>query len=211
MCQQCGGLLLPLAYSRGGWGPLFHDKNDCSLAVRRSFIRKEKKVSVNRAAVRGIIKSYKARKAALIAILQDIQERHNWLPPEAMRMVADGLNVSLVDVYCVATFYKAFSLTPRGKHLVTVCLGTACHVRGAQTVLDHIQNRLGISAGSTTKDKQYTLETVNCLGACALAPVVVVDGQYHGQTTIQKVEAILGRKKGAKGRSQPSRGMRRKK
>lgn len=138
-----------------------------------------------------IIRKYHGKRSGLIAVLQDIQEEHNWLPPEALKMVSEELSVSLIDVYSVATFYRAFSLTPRGKHLVTVCLGTACHVRGAPLVLDRVQEQLGISPSCTTKDKQFTLETVNCLGACALAPIVVVDGDYHGQMTTKKVDAIL--------------------
>lgn len=142
-----------------------------------------------------IIDKYKGKKSALLAVLQDIQEEYNWLPPETLAMVSEKLCVPMIDVYGVATFYRAFSLTPRGKHLVTVCLGTACHVRGAPLVLDHVQEQLGIGPGSTTKDKQFTLETVNCLGACALAPIMVVDGAYYGQTTTKKVDAILAKYK----------------
>jgi NADH-quinone oxidoreductase subunit E len=148
--------------------------------------------------VRDILQKYKSKRTALISVLQDIQEKYNWLPEVALKMVSDGLCVPLIDVYSVATFYRAFSLTPRGKHLCTVCLGTACHVRGAPIVLDRIETKLGITAGCTTKDMQYSLETVNCLGACALAPIVVVDGKYHGQTTVQKVDAILAETRAAK-------------
>ena len=129
-----------------------------------------------------IIGKYKGSKSALLAVLQDIQEKFNWLSPEALNLVSQELSIPLVNIYGVATFYRAFSLTPRGKHLVTVCLGTACHVRGAPTILDHIQDKLKIEPGCTTQNRQFTLETVNCLGACALAPIVVVDGQYHGKT-----------------------------
>jgi len=149
-------------------------------------------------AVHEILQKYKNRRSALLAVLQDIQEKYNWLPESALRMVADELCVPLIDIYSVATFYRAFSLTPRGKHLCTVCLGTACHVRGAPTVLDRVQEKLGIDPGCTTKDKQFTLETVNCLGACALAPIVVIDGKYHGQTTIQKVNSIFSEIKTSK-------------
>ena len=138
-----------------------------------------------------IIKRYDNEKSNLLAILTDIQAEYNWLPPDALRLVADQLHVPLIDVYGVASFYHAFSLTPRGKHIVTVCQGTACHVRGAPTVLNRIQEILDISPGCTTKDDQFTLETVNCLGACALAPIVVVDGNYHGQATTQKANAII--------------------
>jgi len=142
-----------------------------------------------------IIEKYKGKKSTLLAVLQDIQETYNWLPLESLKLVSKELCVPLIDIYSVATFYRAFSLAPRGKHLVTVCLGTACHVRGAPLVIDRVQKQLGISPGCTTKDKQFTLETVNCLGACALAPIVVVDGKYHGQTTTQKVDSILAKYK----------------
>ncbi len=150
-------------------------------------------MKINSKEIAKIIAKYYGQRTSLLAILQDIQAKYNWLPPDTLRMVSAKLCVPLIDIYSVATFYHAFSLTPRGKHLCTVCLGTACHVRGAPTVLDRIENKLGVSPGLTTKDNQFTLETVNCLGACALAPIVVVDGEYHGQTTVQKVDGILKR------------------
>jgi NADH-quinone oxidoreductase subunit E len=147
-----------------------------------------------------IVKKYQSSRTALIAVLQDIQEKYNWLPPDALKCVSQELDVPLIDVYSVATFYRAFSLTPRGKHLVTVCLGTACHVRGAPGVLDRITERLKIESGCTTPDGQFTLETVNCLGACALAPIVVVDGKYYGKTTVKKTNTILDKYKNKKRR-----------
>ena len=128
---------------------------------------------------------------ALIQVLQDIQDRFHWLPPEALEHVAAALGVPLAQVYGVATFYKAFSLAPRGRHLCTVCLGTACHVRGGEAVLEQFERTLGIRAGATTPDGAFTLERVNCLGACALAPLAVVDGRYHSQMTEAKIEAVL--------------------
>ena len=138
-----------------------------------------------------IIDHYHCDKTNLLAILADIQAKYNWLPPQALKLVAEKIEVPMIDVYGVASFYHAFSLTPRGKHIVTVCQGTACHVRGAPILLDRLQNKLGIEPGSTTKDDQFTLETVNCLGACALAPIVVIDGNYHGKTTVQKADSII--------------------
>lgn len=138
-----------------------------------------------------IIKKYDNKKNALIAILQDIQEKYNWLPQEALRVVSEKLSIPLIDVYSVATFYRAFKLVQPGKHNITVCLGTACHVRGAPTVLNRFEEKLHICAGHTTPDHNVSLETVNCLGCCALAPVVVVDGKYNAQTTIQKADKIL--------------------
>jgi NADH:ubiquinone oxidoreductase subunit E len=129
--------------------------------------------------------------SSIIQILQDIQAEFNYLPKEALEYTSRKLNIPLARIYSIATFYAAFSLTPRGKHLCTVCMGTACHVRGAPNVLSRVEERLGITAGKTTKDNLFTLETVNCLGACALAPIVVIDGEYHGQTTVNKVDKII--------------------
>lgn len=141
------------------------------------------------------IKSFIARhnnqKKALIAILQDIQAEYNYLPQESLKVVAKTLDVPLIDVVGVATFYRAFSLKPRGEHLVTVCLGTACHVRGGPRILDEFEKKLSVKAGETTPDGRVTLETVACLGCCAIGPVVVVDGNYHAQITTRKVDTIL--------------------
>jgi NADH-quinone oxidoreductase subunit E len=127
----------------------------------------------------------------IIQVLTDIQEEYNYLPRENLEYVSQRLRVPLSKIYSIATFYAAFSLNPRGKHLITVCLGTACFVRGVSNVLNRIEDRLGIVAGETTEDNMFTLETVNCLGACALAPIMVVDGNYHGQTSVQKIDSIL--------------------
>ncbi|MEO0095879.1 MAG: NAD(P)H-dependent oxidoreductase subunit E [candidate division WOR-3 bacterium] len=149
-------------------------------------------MDLNLREINNIIKKYDYKKNALIAILQDIQEKYNWLPQEALRMVSEKLCVPLIDIYSVATFYRAFKLVEPGKHNITVCMGTACHVRGAPTVLNRFEEKLKISAGQTTADHHVSLETVNCLGCCALAPVVVVDGKYNAQTTLQKADKILG-------------------
>jgi NADH:ubiquinone oxidoreductase subunit E len=141
--------------------------------------------------IEGLTSNTVGRRRALIQVLQDIQDRFQWLPPEALEHVAEALGVPLVQVYGVATFYKSFSLSPRGRHICTVCLGTACHVRGGGAVLEEFERRLGIAVGQTTPDGAFTLERVNCLGACALAPLAVVDGRYHGQMTEAKVKPIL--------------------
>ncbi|KPJ65401.1 hypothetical protein AMJ44_10290 [candidate division WOR-1 bacterium DG_54_3] len=145
--------------------------------------------------VAAIVDRYEDEGGALIAILQDVQDEYNYLPADALRSVAEKLNVPLINVYGIATFYKSFSLEPRGKHLVTVCLGTACHVRGAKRILAEVQKKLNVKRGGTTEDKMFTLETVNCLGCCAIGPVVVVDGEYYGQTTTAKVDSILDKYK----------------
>ncbi|MBU2437334.1 MAG: NAD(P)H-dependent oxidoreductase subunit E, partial [Candidatus Omnitrophica bacterium] len=127
----------------------------------------------------------------LIEVLQDIQENYGFLPEEALRAVAEKLNVPLIEVFRVASFYKAFTLKPRGKHLVTVCMGTACHVRGAPKFLDEVLGQLGIKPGETTEDGELTVETVNCLGACALGPVVVLDGKYYDHMTPGKLRGLI--------------------
>lgn len=137
------------------------------------------------------IQKHSNEKKALISILQDIQEEYNYLPQEALKIVSKTLGVPLIDIIGVATFYRAFSLEPRGKHLITVCLGTACHVRGGPKILDEFEKKLNIEAGETSKDGQFSLETVACLGCCAIGPVVVVDGNYYAQTTIRNVGSIL--------------------
>ncbi len=141
--------------------------------------------------VKSHITKYNNEKKALISILQEIQEEYNYLPQEALRIVSKALGIPLIDIFGVATFYRAFSLEPRGKHLITVCLGTACHVRGGPKILEEFERKLNIEAGETSKDGQFTLETVACLGCCAIGPVVVVDGDYYAQTTIRKVGPIL--------------------
>lgn len=141
--------------------------------------------------VKSYITKYNNEKKALISILQDIQEEYNYLPPEALKIVSKSLDIPLIDIFGVATFYRAFSLEPRGKHLITVCLGTACHVRGAPKILEEFERKLNIEAGETSKDGQFSLETVACLGCCAIGPVVVVDGNYYAQTTIRNVGSIL--------------------
>ena len=155
-------------------------------------VQRRKKTKVkNFANIGKVIKKYDGKKEFLICILQDIQEKYGYLPKEALIIVSKKLDIPLIQVYGVATFFKAFSLEPRGKHLINVCLGTACHVRGAERVLDKIKRDLQIEAGETTKDKNFTLETVNCLGACALGPIMVLDGKYHGQMTSAKVDHFL--------------------
>jgi NADH-quinone oxidoreductase subunit E len=131
----------------------------------------------------GILDQHERAPSAVIAILQDMQEEVNYLPEGALRYVAEQLDIPASKVYALATFYRAFSLEPRGKHLVHVCTGTACHVRGAVKILEALEREIGIRAGETDEQLEFTLETVNCLGACALGPVVVIDSEYHGQMT----------------------------
>lgn len=138
-----------------------------------------------------ILEKYKLDRGFLVSILQDIQKEYNYLPKEALQQVSQRLAIPLSQVHHVATFFKAFSLTPRGRHTVSVCLGTACHVRGAQKVMDSISRKLGIDPDETTDDLKFTLERVNCVGCCAQGPMVLADGDYHGAMSTDKVDPIL--------------------
>jgi NADH-quinone oxidoreductase subunit E len=145
--------------------------------------------------VSGIIEKHAGDRGGLISILQEIQSRYGYLPAEALKTVAEQTGRSLVDIYGVATFYRSFSLKPRGKHLTSVCLGTACHVRGGAAVGEKFKRELGVAVGDTTADREFTLETVNCLGACALGPIVVVDGHYFSDVSPVKVKEIVEKAK----------------
>jgi NADH-quinone oxidoreductase subunit E len=147
---------------------------------------KEAKARVDR-----ILDKYNRDASLLVDILQDIQAETGYLPKETLEETSKGLNVPQSRVYSVATFYRAFSLTPRGRHVINVCMGTACHVRGAVKVLESIQKQLGIKTGETTKDLKYTLETVNCVGACALGPMVIIGEDYHGEMTPEGIISVL--------------------
>jgi NADH-quinone oxidoreductase subunit E len=141
--------------------------------------------------VNRILKRYGNDATDIIAILQDVQHAYRYLPKDVMETLATKLDIPLSRVYHLATFFRAFSLEPRGKHELHVCLGTACHVRGAPRILEALERALKIRAGETTPDLQVTLETVNCVGACALGPVVVVDGESKGKLNPQRAERLL--------------------
>ncbi len=140
-----------------------------------------------------ILAQHGEKEGGLISILESIQGKYGYLPREALEEVAEKTGRALVDVYGVATFYKAFSLKPRGTHLISVCLGTACHVRGGPAIAKEVKRQLGIRPGETTRDREFTLETVNCLGACALGPVVVIDGHYFPNVKTSMVKGIIDR------------------
>jgi NADH:ubiquinone oxidoreductase subunit E len=141
--------------------------------------------------VNAIIEKHTGNRGAVISILEDIQASYNYLPKEALELVAERTGSSLVDLYGVATFYTTFSLEPRGEHLVSVCMGTACHVRGSPDVLSSFESTLGVEAGKTTEDRAFTLTTVNCLGACALGPVAVMDGEYCRNVAKTRVPVLV--------------------
>jgi len=138
-----------------------------------------------------IIDQHEGKESSILAILQDIQAKEKYLPREVLEYVGQQLRIPLNKIYRIATFYRAFSLKPRGRHEICVCMGTACHVRGAQRIADQMNLELGIRAGETTEDQNFTLETVNCLGVCAAGPVVAIDGQYFGKMSPGKVEGTL--------------------
>lgn len=127
----------------------------------------------------------------LIQVLLDIQSEYHWLPKEALQRVGERLEVPMARIQHIATFYKAFSLVPKGRHEVHVCMGTACHVRGAARVLDTVRDYTGIAPGETDLELKFSLETVNCLGCCALGPVVEIDGKTHGKVSTAKTADIL--------------------
>jgi len=143
--------------------------------------------------IKEIVERHSGERGDLISILEDIQSKYSYLPEDALRTVAEKTGRGLTDIYGLATFYKWFSLKPRGKHLCSVCLGTACHVRGGAVIAEEFGRKLGIKAGETTSDKEFTLETVNCLGACALGPIVVVDGHYFSNVKPVEVKDILSK------------------
>jgi len=138
-----------------------------------------------------IIDKHNCEPSGLLQILLDIQSENSWLPREALGRVSKRLDVPLTRIQHIATFYKAFSLVPKGRHKVHICVGTACHVRGASRILDTVEEATGIRPGETDLELKYSLETVNCLGCCALGPVMEVDGKVHGKMTPVKVSDAL--------------------
>lgn len=140
-----------------------------------------------------ILSRYEKKERYLIPVLQEAQEEYGYLPEEVMKEIALGLNLSLSQVYGVVTFYSQFHQEPRGNNIIRVCMGTACHVRGGGAILDAIKDELGIEAGETTEDLEFTLESVACIGACGLAPVIMINDDTHGRLTPDKIPAILAK------------------
>lgn len=138
-----------------------------------------------------IIQSHQGKAGSLIQVLMAIQHEHHWLPKEVLERVSQKLEVPLSEVMHIATFYKTFRLTPRGRHEIQVCTGTSCHVRGAQRLLNKVQELTGIRPGETDPDSTFSLETGNCLGCCSLGPELVVDGKHHARVTPDKAEEVL--------------------
>lgn len=138
-----------------------------------------------------ILSRYDRNPTLVLSMLQDIQEIHNYIPKDWIEALAQELKVSLTDLYRIATFFKALSLEPRGKYICTVCVGTTCHVRGAPKLIDKIERDFSIKSGETTEDMLLTLESVGCVGACALGPLIVLDGKYHGHMTTESLGKVL--------------------
>ena len=143
--------------------------------------------------ITAIIRKYGNDRSQLVSILQDVQTEFNFLPRSALDKVSKKMNIPESQVYAMATFFRAFSLKERGKHIVNVCLGTACHVRGGELILDTLERQLAVTTGATTKDLNFTLESVNCMGCCATGPVVKIDDEYFGHMTNDKVEPMLNK------------------
>ena len=150
---------------------------------------------MNKKEIDKIVDGYGADRSQIIAILNEVQDQDRYLPEETLKHIAEKLKLPLAQLYSISTFYRVFSLVPKGKHQCTVCMGTACHVRGAERVLSELERVLKVKAGETTKDKQFSLDTVNCVGACALGPLVIVDKEYHGGASPNQVPTILGKSK----------------
>ena len=138
-----------------------------------------------------IFSRYEGEVSDLIPVLQDIQDEYRYLPKDALVVVSERLNVPLTQILSVATFYKMFSLVPKGKHQIKLCLGTTCHLQGGPRLLDSVTNRLGVEPGGTTRDLQFSLDTVACLGSCAQAPVMMIDDNYYGRVPVASVPKIL--------------------
>lgn len=138
-----------------------------------------------------IVDKYQEKRTALISILHDVQDRYKYLPEEALKMVASRLRMDINEIYGVATFYKSFTLIPQGKHSITLCLGTACHVRGGPKILRELKGLLHIEPGQTTVDRQFSLNVVNCLGVCAIGPVMMVDRKFYGEMGPIRAKRII--------------------
>ncbi len=146
---------------------------------------------VNVDKIKKILQSYPADQHYSLAIMQDLQHEFQYIPREGLEELADYLSVPLSSLYSMATFYKALSLKPKGKHIIKLCDGTACHIRGSMTLVEGVTRVLGIADGETTEDGLFSLELVNCLGSCALAPVMVIDDTYYGRMTLEKLPDVI--------------------
>jgi NADH-quinone oxidoreductase E subunit len=168
-----------------GYSVVAREKSEAMLEAQEEFTAEQW------AAVDAIMKRYKAKPGSLIPVLEEVQETIGYLPKPVLQRVALGLKVPFSEVYGVVTFYSFFTMAPKGKHTVRCCLGTACYVRGGKKLLDTLTETLNVQPGETTPDRRFSLETVRCLGACGLAPVVVVDEDTHRQMKPSKISGVL--------------------
>lgn len=148
-------------------------------------------MKINASDIKKEISKYPDKRGILIPVLQDVQARYGYVPDEAVSLIAKELSVYPIDIYGILTFYAQFHLAPRGRHIITVCQGTACHVMGGKAILDYLAKILDVAVGETTKDGMFTLERVACLGCCGMAPVIMIDKDFYGGCTIQSVEQLL--------------------
>ncbi len=151
--------------------------------------------------LKNVIETHKGMPGALLPVLQEAQGIYGYLPIEVQQMVADGLSISLSEVYGVATFYSQFSLTPKGEHRISICLGTACYVKGADKILQALEDKLGIKSGECTSDGLFSIDSCRCVGACGLAPVMMVDDDVYGKMTVEQIDPILDKYMNKKGGS----------
>ena len=152
------------------------------------FVEEQK---ISREQILGILEKYPKERRYSLAVMQDMQRLFGYVPKEGLEKLSEHLGCPLMDLYSMATFYKALSLKPKGKHVIKVCDGTACHVRGSVNLIDAIQRTLGIGPDETTEDRVFSLELVNCVGACALAPVMVIDGKYYGKLAMEALPGVF--------------------
>lgn len=138
-----------------------------------------------------LVSKYKKDKSNLIQVLNEVQEQYGYIPVEAQKVISEYLNITMAEIYGVITFYARFTLKPKGKYNVAVCLGTACYVKGSQKILDRVKEKLGIDVGQTTKDGKFSIEATRCIGACGLAPVFTVNEDVYGKATVEKVDEVL--------------------
>lgn len=146
---------------------------------------------INKSDIEKIFNNYEKNRRFALAIMQDMQNTFQYIPRNGMEMLSEFLECPIVELYAMATFYKALSLKPKGKHIIKCCDGTACHIRGSLNLVGELKRKLGVEPGETTSDGMFSFETVNCMGSCALAPVVVVDDKYYGKVTMEQIPKIL--------------------
>jgi NADH:ubiquinone oxidoreductase subunit E len=162
--------------------------------VMKQFKKLDKK---DRVLVENIVDRYEEIEGAIMPVLQAVNEKYKYLPEPILRTISKEMEIPMSAIFRIATFYNAFSLTPRGKYIISICTGTACHVKGASNILESFEDQLGIKTGGTTEDMHFTLEAVRCIGCCGLAPVLTVNEDVHGLMTKKKVPEIIEKYKGA--------------